>query len=684
MYSLDVYTSPYVMMSSDFSQQEPKLVAYVSGDKNLIKAFQEGKDVYSTIASIAFHKPYEECLEFHPVTKEYQPEGKARRSQSKLIVLGICYGRSVPSIGQQLYGHDDTMSDEEKSKEAQRVYDAVMRAFPALERLMHQSQAFAKKHGYVETILGRRRHLPDMMLNEFEFEPLPGYVNPNIDPLDPTTVSEDTGIPQSTVDMLRSEFSKYKYFGQIARRTKELYEKDSIRVVNNRPKINDARRQCVNCVDSETEILTVNGWKRYDEISIGDEILSYCMDSGKIVRDSILEIHTQHHETPDIEVIHLSNSAFDAVCTADHRWVMRNFDTANVRIYDTNHILRFHRPRYHILRIAKNDLNLNNTQVKIEEWKTAFYANEITVSDIFKLSQNNALSIYNWFRDNIAKSGCITFDTEEQADKFQILSLLAGRVSNKRIQVIPHKKKADTIKYKVACSKKVLYETARIDLMTKQKSVTDFVWCVTTTQGTWIARRSGKYYITGNSIIQGSAADFTKTALLNVYNDPEWKSLGGEILTVVHDEIIAQVPIENWELGAQILKRDMESAGSFLPFPIKCDVTATYRWYGLELPCSFKKPTTMKYAIRGDDPSELSVNDISWVQWHLVELGYELPVYRDSEGNKPRGDAAHGVSGVWSQEYQDAVFDYCNSYDIPIESFLDHIECKAVFGIVER
>lgn len=54
----------------------------------MIKTFQEGRDIYATIASIAFNMPYEECLEFHPETHEYQPEGKARRGVAKVLVLG--------------------------------------------------------------------------------------------------------------------------------------------------------------------------------------------------------------------------------------------------------------------------------------------------------------------------------------------------------------------------------------------------------------------------------------------------------------------------------------------------------------------------------------------------------------------------------------------------------------------
>lgn len=85
---LKVKTPPYVMLSSDYSQQEPKITAFVSQDPNMIKAFKEGKDIYATIASIAFNTPYENCLEFHPETHEYQPDGKARRGEAKTIVLG--------------------------------------------------------------------------------------------------------------------------------------------------------------------------------------------------------------------------------------------------------------------------------------------------------------------------------------------------------------------------------------------------------------------------------------------------------------------------------------------------------------------------------------------------------------------------------------------------------------------
>lgn len=81
-------TPGYVMLGSDFSQQEPKLTAFVGDIKEMCEGFAHGKDAYALIASVSFNMPYEKCLEFHPDTHEYQPDGKARRSEAKSILLG--------------------------------------------------------------------------------------------------------------------------------------------------------------------------------------------------------------------------------------------------------------------------------------------------------------------------------------------------------------------------------------------------------------------------------------------------------------------------------------------------------------------------------------------------------------------------------------------------------------------
>ena len=70
----------------------------------MIEAFKNGRDIYATIAALAFNMPYEKCLEFHPETHEYQAEGKQRRSEAKTIVLGepSSYAPSVEALVHRL------------------------------------------------------------------------------------------------------------------------------------------------------------------------------------------------------------------------------------------------------------------------------------------------------------------------------------------------------------------------------------------------------------------------------------------------------------------------------------------------------------------------------------------------------------------------------------------------------
>ena len=175
--TLKVTHPTYLMMSSDFSQQEPKLTATVSQCPEWIYAFTHNRDVYATIASTALGVPYEDCLEFvvdenGNKTDEVNPEGKARRSIGKVLNLGITYGMSVQSISESLFGDRDDMTDEEKTKEGQKIHDSLMKGFPAIARAIDNAQKQAATVGYTETILGRRRHHPNMTLPRFQFEPM--------------------------------------------------------------------------------------------------------------------------------------------------------------------------------------------------------------------------------------------------------------------------------------------------------------------------------------------------------------------------------------------------------------------------------------------------------------------------------------------------------------------------------
>lgn len=321
-----------------------------------------------------------------------------------------------------MFGKNKEMTEDDRTKAAQGVYDAVLNSFPNLRAFMNKAQSDARKYGYVETILGRRRHIPDMQLPPYEFKAGRGYVNPDIDPLDSKTLKNKNEIPERIVKKLEQEFANYKYKGQIYKRIRELEENEHIRVINNTKKITDATRKCV------------------------------------------------------------------------------------------------------------------------------------------------------------------------------------------------------------------------------------------------------------NSIIQGSAAELTKIAILKVFNNEEWNRLGGRVILQVHDELIAEVPMRNAARAGEILSTLMSEAGNFLPFTISCDVTTSFRWYGLEYPCVYTKPTHLEY-------DKLTESEIQWIQYHLFDCEYQLPVYDDPDGKKPMGDAAVGVNGIWSQETEDAINNYILRHHITKEEFIDHIENKVVYDL---
>lgn len=224
-------TDGYVMMSSDYSQQEPKVMTAMCGDPEMIKAYQEGKDLYASIAALAFSTTYENCLEFRP-DGTTNKEGKERRSSAKSILLGILYGRGINSIAEQLHT---------TKQKAQQIQDRVFRGFPAIKQFEDDTLYMARTYGFVTTYWGRKRRLPEMQLDEFEFKWKPGYGD--IDPLSFDSEVTESEVPyeiqQAYIKKLRNNpFKKRPIIEQAA--------SEGIIIIDNGGKIADATRQCVN------------------------------------------------------------------------------------------------------------------------------------------------------------------------------------------------------------------------------------------------------------------------------------------------------------------------------------------------------------------------------------------------------------------------------------------------------
>lgn len=266
----------FVLIGGDYSQQEPMVTAYLSDDKTMQNAFIHGKDIYATIASLAFGKSYEDCLEFRP-DGTVNPAGKERRTQAKSIVLGILYGRQIPSIGEQLGV---------STKEAQKIYDKVMASFPALANFIDESQSMARNLGYVTTAWGRRRHLPDMQLDKYEFTLASG----NPVGFDPLAFGQNisTEVPES----LKKEYTR-KLDGAFGWQKKaqviEEARSRGIKIKDNGGFIAQAERQCVNArvqgsaADmAKLAMIKINNDKRMKEldfhliIQVHDEVIGEC------------------------------------------------------------------------------------------------------------------------------------------------------------------------------------------------------------------------------------------------------------------------------------------------------------------------------------------------------------------------------------------------------------------------
>ena len=285
-----------VIVGGDFSQQEPRCLAHMSGDEHMINAYLEGKDLYGTIASKIYKMPYEECLEFRP-DGSVNPEGKARRTSVKPVLLGIMYGRGVPSIAEQM---------KITPKEAQGIIDDFYNGFPKVKDFVDFAQQFAHDYGFVETAWGRKRRLTNMLLDPIEIKKC---IKDYDEDFDVFAFNADEVIPQ---DDYVSDEVYYKYvrlmkqaYGRAKKQEViDLALKEGYVITDNSAKIAEAQRQCVNSIiqGSAADMTKITMIKIHDDeelnklgykliIPVHDEVLGVCpKENAKAVRDRLEHI----------------------------------------------------------------------------------------------------------------------------------------------------------------------------------------------------------------------------------------------------------------------------------------------------------------------------------------------------------------------------------------------------------
>lgn len=130
----------YTLVSADYSQIELRIIAALSGDPEMVKSFQNGEDIHASTAAKVFNVSLEE------VTRE-------QRSHAKTVNFGIVYGVSAFGLSNQ------TSLSRSESKD---LIDAYYLTYPRLKAYIQEQIEYARQHGYVQTILGRRRYLKDI------------------------------------------------------------------------------------------------------------------------------------------------------------------------------------------------------------------------------------------------------------------------------------------------------------------------------------------------------------------------------------------------------------------------------------------------------------------------------------------------------------------------------------------
>ena len=273
----------YIIQGSDYSAQEPRLLSQLCADEGMLQAYRDGKDLYVEIAAISFHRPYKMCLEhfpkgapikqdkdghwwyaklktgdddtiqnfedfgkyledtFDPDLYDYDKiadgendkfdEGKEFRGQAKKILLGIMYGRGEKSIAEQLGCEVD---------EARDIKNSVYDAFPRIKPFEDESKKMVREKGYVTTLWGRRRRLPEYNLPTNEVY----YIYKDKDGKE--IRREDLTIvnPKRAAEV-KTEFLQVSWKKR-AEWLENLEEKEGIIFIDNSSRIAKAGRQIIN------------------------------------------------------------------------------------------------------------------------------------------------------------------------------------------------------------------------------------------------------------------------------------------------------------------------------------------------------------------------------------------------------------------------------------------------------
>lgn len=534
-----------LLLQLDYSQAELRVMATMAKEDTMLSWFREGRDIHLTTALAKEHQEerYEEISEILRLDDPNNPETdkwKVRRKFAKTVNFGIIYGQGVPKLANSL----------EITEDEARIYlKEYFARFPKVQEFIKKQHRLAKKNAYVRNLFGRKRRLWDV---------------------------------DSTEKWLVAQ----------------------------------ALRQCT---DELTEALSKEGWKKYNQLREGEEILTKNPITGVLEWQPIQKLNIY----PDFkgDLYHFKNKSFDALVTSEHRWLANVTTKRNTNnFYTTRELYEgklrlIHRQGEYIgpkespysddlinligWILTDGSLRYYDLPGKPRHgkpWKVtltqSYTANPGKVKLINELldrlgynyHKKDKSGSYNWvFNNDLANKlhkiipnkrltmpfllslpkhqleilynsmslgdghrggNAIITGKKDQADMIQVLNILLGRTSNINIRDrVGRKGYSDKItnkkgyvetknkSYSVTSGRRKYFHTKSTrgeSHITKLENQEQLVWCPTVENQTWVARRNGKQYITGNSVnapIQGAASDFTLFSSILIWE----KTIKGEI-----------------------------------------------------------------------------------------------------------------------------------------------------------
>lgn len=539
----------------DYSQAELRILAHLANESTMLEWFRTGKDIHLASACKKYHENYDEIIKIYQ--DEQHPEyklWKKRRKQAKTINFGIVYEQSAAKLAESLSTPEEPVSKEE----GQQFLDDYFKTFPKVKKFMEKQHKFMEKHGYCVSLFGRRRRCPKVY-------------------------SENYG----------------EYL--------------------------EALRQCV---DDKTEALTIDGWKKYNEINVGTLILTKNPITGILEWQPIEKVNI--YPDYDGDLYSIEGKTFSALTNGKHRWLCNHNIKPNSKVefvtteelYNSKVVMPIHRtgeylgnknkilsddmvfilgiiltdghiryyqdkskPRYgkpwYVVITQSKEKNIPIIQNVVDKigynynykvsgkkhvWKFnkdfADYLHNIIPNKELNMGLLNSLTKKQIkllldgmiLGDDCKKGTRIITSSIEQANLIQILIVMAGYYSNILIndnrgvhfsnKVKSGKIVTKNVSYLVTIGKNKHFHhisTRGTNHIKKISNQNKLIWCPTVNNGTWVCRRNGKTYITGNSTnmpCQSAASDMALFASVIVYG----KVKKGELppmkeVNTVHDSV---------------------------------------------------------------------------------------------------------------------------------------------------